>query len=208
MSKEKSMINSFFSLQKIYLLYQQQIKKNSIKSTKNNLDINGEFSDAQIINIKEEPLEDDHIILDYKCLICLATFSQRAKLKRHTTLTHKWAKTKIRLSKIDRQNVSNSNEIHNGADDNASGVSGLLELAKKLFSNKSKLNRSIVFVAFNAEEQGIFGSKSFVKSSFFDSKKIVSRTNKFSGVIYYNFNIKINSMGFQPQFQSFIRYQF
>jgi len=86
-------------------------KKNSIKSTKNNLDINGEFSDAQIINIKEEPLEDDHIILDYKCLICLATFSQRAKLKRHTTLTHKWAKTKIRLSKIDRQNVSNSNEI-------------------------------------------------------------------------------------------------
>merc|ERR1719500_56036 len=70
-------------------------KKNIIKSTRNNLGINEEFNPARIINIKGEPLED----LDYKCSICLATFSQKSKLKRHTTLTHKWAKTKINLSK-------------------------------------------------------------------------------------------------------------
>ena len=87
-------------------------KKNNIKSTKNNLDINEELNTAQIINIKEEPLED----LDYKCSICLATFSQKSKLKRHNTLTHKGAKKKINLSKINSDNVSNEiyeNQISN-----------------------------------------------------------------------------------------------
>ena len=98
----------------------------------------------------------------------------------------------------------NSNEIHNGADDNASGVSGLLELAKKLFSNKSKLNRSIVFVAFNAEEQGIFGSKSFVKSSFFDSKKIVSMINLDMIGRMKNSNLYISGTGTSPIFSSML----
>merc|ERR1719203_1366537 len=78
-------------------------KKNIIKSTKNNLDINKEFNTAQMINIKEEPLED----LDYKSSICLATFSQKSKLKKHNTLTHKGAKKKNKSSKIKSDNVSN-----------------------------------------------------------------------------------------------------
>jgi hypothetical protein len=52
--------------------------------------------------------------------------------------------------------------VHNGADDNASGISALLEIAGKLMSNKTLLKRSVLLVAFGAEEMGLLGSKYFV----------------------------------------------
>ena len=55
--------------------------------------------------------------------------------------------------------------IHPGADDNASGVSGLLEIAQKLSSYKSKLKRSIIIIGFDAEEKGLLGSKYFTENS-------------------------------------------
>ncbi len=52
--------------------------------------------------------------------------------------------------------------IHNGADDNASGTAALIELSRLLKS--SKLNRNnYLFIAFSAEESGLFGSKYFVE---------------------------------------------
>ncbi|MBT3216599.1 MAG: M20/M25/M40 family metallo-hydrolase [Candidatus Marinimicrobia bacterium] len=63
------------------------------------------------------------------------------------------------------------NEIHNGADDNASGTSVLIELAEKF--SKEKLNkRSVIFIAFGSEEMGLLGSKYFVKSNLIDKSKI------------------------------------
>jgi Zn-dependent M28 family amino/carboxypeptidase len=53
--------------------------------------------------------------------------------------------------------------IHNGADDNASGVTSVIELAKK-FNQEKTLKRSLIFVAFGAEEQGLHGSRYFIKS--------------------------------------------
>ncbi|MBK7630186.1 MAG: M28 family peptidase [Ignavibacteriales bacterium] len=55
--------------------------------------------------------------------------------------------------------------IHNGADDNASGTSGLLELAEKFSSIKDQIKRDIVFVAFSGEELGLLGS-SYVVNNF------------------------------------------
>ncbi|GGZ29236.1 hypothetical protein GCM10007049_23050 [Echinicola pacifica] len=52
--------------------------------------------------------------------------------------------------------------IHPGADDNASGTSALLEIAEKLASNRYLLGRSVIVVAFGAEEHGLLGSKHFV----------------------------------------------
>jgi hypothetical protein len=52
--------------------------------------------------------------------------------------------------------------VHNGADDNASGVSALLEIAGKLKNNQALLRRSVILVAFGAEEMGLLGSKYFV----------------------------------------------
>jgi aminopeptidase YwaD len=57
-----------------------------------------------------------------------------------------------------------SNEIHYGADDNASGVAGLLELARIFSAEKTKLRRSLVFIAFSAEESGLIGSHYYVNN--------------------------------------------
>lgn len=52
--------------------------------------------------------------------------------------------------------------IHNGADDNASGVSALLCILEKVSKNKIKPKRSIIFITFSGEEEGLVGSKYFV----------------------------------------------
>lgn len=67
--------------------------------------------------------------------------------------------------------------IHNGADDNASGTSGVIELAQKLSANRSKLKRSVVFVAFTGEEMGLLGSKEFVNKPPVDLKKVNAMIN-------------------------------
>lgn len=55
------------------------------------------------------------------------------------------------------------NEIHNGADDNASGVAGILELARMFSVNQNKEPVNILFVAFSGEEDGLMGSKHVVE---------------------------------------------
>ncbi len=52
--------------------------------------------------------------------------------------------------------------VHPGADDNASGVAGLIELAR-WFAGRPPLRRGIMFVAFSAEELGLLGSSYFVR---------------------------------------------
>jgi aminopeptidase YwaD len=51
--------------------------------------------------------------------------------------------------------------VHNGADDNASGTAALIELSRLLKKSKYK-NNNYLFIAFSAEELGLFGSKYFV----------------------------------------------
>jgi hypothetical protein len=53
--------------------------------------------------------------------------------------------------------------IHNGADDNASGTSSMIELAFQLKGNKAK-HYNYLFIAFSAEELGLNGSKYFVEN--------------------------------------------
>jgi Zn-dependent M28 family amino/carboxypeptidase len=52
--------------------------------------------------------------------------------------------------------------IHNGADDNASGVSALLCILEQISKAKVKPKRSIIFVSFSGEEEGLLGSKYFI----------------------------------------------
>lgn len=67
--------------------------------------------------------------------------------------------------------------VHNGADDNASGVAAVLELAQKLSSKHKKIKRSIVFVAFAAEEMGLIGSQKFVDSKIIPMDSVVAMIN-------------------------------
>jgi hypothetical protein len=51
--------------------------------------------------------------------------------------------------------------IHHGADDNASGTSAMMELASRIAAKP--LKRSVIFISFNCEEEGLYGSSNFVK---------------------------------------------
>lgn len=53
-------------------------------------------------------------------------------------------------------------KIHNGADDNASGSSCVIEVARQLLAHHRELKRSVIICAFDGEEKGLFGSKDFV----------------------------------------------
>jgi hypothetical protein len=55
------------------------------------------------------------------------------------------------------------NQIHNGADDNASGVAAVIELARKLSSNGIVEDVNFIFTCFSGEEIGLIGSKHFVE---------------------------------------------
>jgi len=67
--------------------------------------------------------------------------------------------------------------VHNGADDNASGVAGIMEIARNLSANKAKLKRSVIVVAFGAEEMGLLGSKYFIANPVVNLNKIKAMVN-------------------------------
>ncbi|MGH9426255.1 MAG: M28 family peptidase, partial [Terriglobia bacterium] len=68
-------------------------------------------------------------------------------------------------------------QIHNGADDNASGTAGVLELARVLASQRATLKRSLVFAAFSAEEEGLMGSKQYLSTPAFPLENTVAMIN-------------------------------
>lgn len=70
----------------------------------------------------------------------------------------------------------NSTAIHYGADDNASGTSALLELARQ-FAKAKKNKRTIIFAAFSGEEEGLLGSKYYVNNPMFPIDKTVAMIN-------------------------------
>jgi aminopeptidase YwaD len=68
-------------------------------------------------------------------------------------------------------------EIHHGADDNASGVAGLIELARMLSTQKPKPRRTIVFIAFSGEEEGLLGSDYYVNHPIIPLANTVAMIN-------------------------------
>lgn len=67
-------------------------------------------------------------------------------------------------------------EIHPGADDNASGTAGLILLAKA-FARSGGAKRTLIFVAFSAEELGIVGSSHYTKHPWDPMEKTVAMIN-------------------------------
>ncbi|MDZ7330783.1 MAG: M20/M25/M40 family metallo-hydrolase [candidate division KSB1 bacterium] len=76
----------------------------------------------------------------------------------------------------DHVGVSNDN-IYNGADDNASGTAGVLEVAEAFAHSKAKPRRSILFITFAGEEKGLFGSRYFTIDPIFPIENIVAMLN-------------------------------
>ena len=68
-------------------------------------------------------------------------------------------------------------DIHNGADDNASGTATLLEVARRLATTAQKPRRRIVFIAFTGEERGLLGSAHYVRQPRFPLENTVAMFN-------------------------------
>ena len=62
--------------------------------------------------------------------------------------------------------------VHHGADDNASGVALMMELAGKFAGTKNSHKRSLIFMAFAGEEEGLLGSKYFTENSGMNLSKV------------------------------------
>ena len=91
--------------------------------------------------------------------------------------------------------------IHNGADDNASGVSIMLSLAERFVKNEIREKHNLIFIGFSGEEKGLWGSNSFVKSnvevsdmtSFMINMDMVGRLNE-------ERKLAVNGVGTSPRF--------
>ena len=68
--------------------------------------------------------------------------------------------------------VNAKGKIHNGADDNASGVAGVLELARYYAKNSLKEAHNFLFICFSAEELGLLGSKYYANNPTIDLAKV------------------------------------
>ncbi len=70
-----------------------------------------------------------------------------------------------------------SRNIHNGADDNASGTAMVMELARRLSKRADPLPRRMVFMAFSGEERGLLGSRHYVEHPLIPLDKTVMMIN-------------------------------
>ena len=70
----------------------------------------------------------------------------------------------------------NSKEIHHGADDNASGVAAMIELARRFAKSKDN-KRTLIFMAFSGEEEGLLGSAFYVNNPVFPLNKTAAMIN-------------------------------
>ncbi len=92
--------------------------------------------------------------------------------------------------------------IHNGADDNASGVSLMLELARAIKTKNLKGN-NYLFVAFSGEELGLYGSKSFIKDATIDVSSINYMLNfDMVGRLDKENTMAVNGVGTSPLFKA------
>jgi aminopeptidase YwaD len=89
-------------------------------------------------------------------------------------------------------------QIHHGADDNASGTSALLELARVMTMKRDQLKRSVIFIAFSGEELGLLGSAAYVKNPPVPVTSIVAMLNMDMVGRLRNQSLFIGGMGTSP----------
>lgn len=95
--------------------------------------------------------------------------------------------------------------IHNGADDNASGVAAMLYLAEELAATSVADNNNYLFIAFSGEELGLVGSKKWVASPTYDLAKINYLLNMdMVGRLNEEKVLAINGVGTSPAFKTAI----
>ncbi len=95
-------------------------------------------------------------------------------------------------------------DVHHGADDNASGVAGVLELARVLTSQRPKPRRTVVFIAFGGEEEGLLGSNYYVNHPVISLTNTVAMINLDMIGRLKNRNLIIGGLGTAPEWRAMI----
>lgn len=99
--------------------------------------------------------------------------------------------------------AANSTEVHHGADDNASGTSALLELARH-YSKIKNNKRTLIFIAFSGEEEGLFGSKHWVNDPTFPLASVVAMFNMDMVGRLKDGNLTVGGIGSSVEWKSLV----
>lgn len=92
-------------------------------------------------------------------------------------------------------------KIHNGADDNASGTAGVIELARYFAKNGIRENHNFLFLCFSGEELGLVGSKKFTENPTIDLSKVSFMVNMdMIGRLNAEKRIMVGGVGTAPDF--------
>jgi len=95
-------------------------------------------------------------------------------------------------------------KIHHGADDNASGTSGVIELARAFHEDKVHFRRTVLFLAFAGEELGLFGSANYVEHPRFPIDRTIAMLNlDMIGRMQGN-KLFVGGVGTSPGFRSLV----
>ena len=95
--------------------------------------------------------------------------------------------------------------IHNGADDNASGIAALLKIAKHVKNTDYPFKNNFLFIAFSGEEKGLFGSKYYAANPTIDIKGINFMFNMdMVGMLNKDKSLAIYGVGTSPIWKEII----
>ena len=94
-------------------------------------------------------------------------------------------------------------EIHNGADDNSSGVAGVLFLAETIKISGLK-NHNYMFICFSGEEKGLWGSNYFINHTAYKNKISYMINMDMIGRLNSDRKLAVSGIGTSPEFESII----
>ena len=97
-------------------------------------------------------------------------------------------------------------QTHHGADDNASGTAGILELARVASLNRDRFERSLLFIGFAGEELGLLGSSYFVTEATpdIDIENVTSMVNLDMIGRLTDDRVFVSGVGTSPEFESLL----
>lgn len=101
--------------------------------------------------------------------------------------------------------ANSEGEIHNGADDNASGVAGVLELARMYSQNKTIEKVNYIFALFSGEEDGLIGSKHMAETLKNKYPNVISMINMdMIGRLNDKKELTVGGIGTSPEFKNLV----
>ncbi len=105
---------------------------------------------------------------------------------------------------MDHLGINPLGEVMNGANDNASGTSVVMEIARVMKLNKIKPKRTIIFCLWGAEEQGLLGSKYYTEHPLYSLEKTIAYFN-LDMVGHGNGKVNFRGIYYGPEIWEFLK---